>query len=370
MNHMCSTHGVGPKGKVKSSYSKAAAATAPITSTSTSSTSATTTRTTTMAQQLSRDVSQVSNVTNGAASDPTASSSTVDLSEYTDDDLREREIILLNKDSQSQLALSLMASKRQQQLAMNLPHVTLKYPDASVTNPAPPVSPNGKIFYFDIDNCLYKRSTRIHDLMQIYIHRYFKKHLHLNDKDARDLHMHYYKQYGLALEGLVRLHKVDAMEYNRVVDDALPLDRILVPNPELRDSLLKMKKSGKVERLWLFTNAYKNHGLRVIELLGLGDIFDGMTYCDYNEFPLICKPMEPSFEKAFKESGAVTKENLYFIDDSEINVKAARKFDWENVIQYIERDSDLPKDLSAYPALGIHVVRNILDLEAVCPELF
>ena len=293
----------------------------------------------------------------------------VNLNDYDDDDLKEREILILNQQSKSQLALSDLNSP-EFQLKSNLPRVNLTFPDTSVNSPAPKMSPNGKIFFFDIDNCLYHRSTRIHDLMQIYIHRYFKKHLHLNDKEAHDLHMHYYKQYGLALEGLVRLHKVDAMEYNKVVDDALPLDKILTPNPKLRNLLLDLKKSGKVERLWLFTNAYKNHGLKVIELLGLGDIFDGLSFCDYNNFPLICKPMEGAFEKAFIESGAVKKENVYFIDDSEINVKAARKFDWGKVIQYVELDSDLPEDLNTYPALDIHIVRSIMDLRSVCSELF
>lgn len=297
----------------------------------------------------------------------------IDLDQLNDDDLKEREILILNQNSQSQFCLNHLSAESQLEcqssLKKHLPPVSLTYPDASVDRP-PPVSENGKIFFFDIDNCLYRRSTKIHDLMQIYIHRYFKKHLHLNDKDAHDLHMSYYKQYGLAIEGLVRLHKVDALEYNKVVDDALPLEKILVPNLHLRNMLLEMKKSGKVERLWLFTNAYKNHALRVIYLLGLGDLFDGVTYCDYSTFPLVCKPMEKSFEKAFEESGAVDKKNVYFVDDSEINVKAARKYDWGKIIQFIELDSDLPEDLNTYPALDIHIIRSILDIKLVCPELF
>jgi pyrimidine and pyridine-specific 5'-nucleotidase len=292
--------------------------------------------------------------------------SSINLENLDDNDLKEREILILNKNSQSTLYLQNLNNKL---LKNNLPSVKLTYPN-SLLNKPPPLSPNGKIFFFDIDNCLYHRSTRIHDLMQIYIHRYFKKHLHLNDNEAHHLHMSYYKQYGLALEGLVRLHKVDAMDYNKVVDDALPLDKILVPNQNLRNLLLKLKNSGKVERLWLFTNAYKNHALRVIYLLGLGDLFDGLTYCDYNNFPLICKPMEKSFEIAFNESGAINKKNIYFIDDSELNVKAARKYDWGKIIQFVELDSDLPHDLNTYPALDIHIIRSILDIEKVCPELF
>lgn len=316
--------------------------------------------------QASTDTNNNSSSSTSALDSPYLSSA--ELAKLDDDDLREREILILNRNSESNLQLSKFANQINY-LANHLPPVSLTYPDI-INNPAPKLATDDKIFFFDIDNCLYRRSTRIHDLMQIYIHRYFKTHLHLNDKEAHQLHMSYYKQYGLALEGLVRLHKVDAMEYNKLVDDSLPLDKILTPNPQLRNLLLDMKKSGKIKRLWLFTNAYKNHALRVIHLLGIGDLFDGLSYCNYNEFPLSCKPMEKAFNKAFIESGASNKENIYFIDDSEMNVKAARKFNWGKIIQYVELDSDLPKDLNTYPALNIHIIRSILDIRKICPELF
>lgn len=48
------------------------------------------------------------------------------------------------------------------------------------------------------------------------------------------LHQQYYKDYGLALEGLVRFHHIDALKYNTEVDDALPLEHILRSDPALR----------------------------------------------------------------------------------------------------------------------------------------
>lgn len=283
-----------------------------------------------------------------------------------EDDAAEAEILVLSRNSQSQVSLLAPPEylARVEELQKNLPDVRLTYEGEA------PRSSGERVFFFDIDNCLYRRSTKIHDLMQIYIHRYFKQHLQLSDEEADKLHMHYYKQYGLALEGLVREHRVDALEYNKVVDDALPLEKILVPNPDLRDMLLRMKASKKVDKLWLFTNAYRNHGLRVIHLLGLGDVFDGLTYCDYNSFPLTCKPMEKSFSRALKQAGDIRPENAYFVDDSEINVKAAQHLQWKQVIHYVEMDSDLPQDGELYPSLGIHLIRDILDIEKVCPDLF
>jgi pyrimidine and pyridine-specific 5'-nucleotidase len=54
------------------------------------------------------------------------------------------------------------------------------------------------------------------------IDQYFIKHLELSREDAYKLHQDYYRTYGLAIEGLVRHHKIDPLEYNRQVDDALP----------------------------------------------------------------------------------------------------------------------------------------------------
>lgn len=141
--------------------------------------------------------------------------------------------------------------------------------------------------------------------------KYFMDHLSLSEQDADMLHQKYYKEYGLAIEGLVRYHKVDAMEYNKKVDDALPLDGVIVPNPQLRKMLEDIDKT-KV-RLWLFTNAYITHGMRVVNLLGISDLFEGITYCDYTEETLICKPHEAMFDKAEAEAGASSPEDCYFV---------------------------------------------------------
>ena len=127
-----------------------------------------------------------------------------------------------------------------------------------------------------------------------------------------------YKEYGLAIEGLVRHHKVDPLEYNRKVDDALPMDEVLSKDPELRQ-LLEDIDNSKV-KLWLFTNAYITHGKRVVRLLGVDDLFEGMTYCDYGARPLLCKPHPDMFKKAEIESGVHSASQCYFVGTSPLIV--------------------------------------------------
>lgn len=131
------------------------------------------------------------------------------------------------------------------------------------------------------------------------------------------LHQKYYKEYGLAIEGLTRHHKIDPLVFNREVDDALPLNEILKPDAKLRE-LLEDIDTTKVKP-WLLTNAYVNHGKRVVKLLEVDDLFEGITYCDYAQPRLICKPSEEMWEKAEKEAGAKSIDKCYFVGKDSIH---------------------------------------------------
>lgn len=161
------------------------------------------------------------------------------------------------------------------------------------------------------------------------INDYFIKHLELAAEDAWNLHVKYYKDYGLAIEGLARHHKINPLDFNTEVDDAIPLDDILSPDPELRE-LLESFDTDKV-KLWLFTNAHITHGQRVVKLLGVEDLFEGITYCDYAAPRLVPKPYPEMFEKAEREAGASSKDRCYFVDDSHLNCVAAEARGWRTV---------------------------------------
>ena len=147
--------------------------------------------------------------------------------------------------------------------------------------------------------------------MALKIDEYFARHLEISYEDAVKLHQEYYTNYGLAIEGLVRHHKIDPLEYNAQVDDALPLEGVIVPNPELREILEDIDKS-KVT-MWLFTNAYVNHAKRVIRLLDIENLFEGLTYCNYDEQPLLCKPHPDMYKKAMREAGVERPEDCFFV---------------------------------------------------------
>ncbi|KAJ9605562.1 putative suppressor of disruption of TFIIS [Cladophialophora chaetospira] len=221
---------------------------------------------------------------------------------------------------------------------------------------------NRAIFFFDIDNCLYAKSKKVHDHMARLINKYFITHLDISTEEATFLHQKYYKDYGLAIEGLTRFHKIDPLDFNREVDDALPLDELLTPHAETREMLERFDKS-KV-KMWLFTNAHITHGERVVRLLGIDDLFEGITFCDYRQTPLIPKPLPQMFAKAEREAGVTAETPIYFVDDSHLNCEAAYARGWTNTVHLVEPEvPDPPGKASKYQ---ISHLSQLLDL---FPEL-
>lgn len=225
--------------------------------------------------------------------------------------------------------------------------------------------------------------------------KFFVKHLDLTHEDARMLHGKYYKEYGLAIEGLARHHRIEPLEFNRQVDDALPLDRLLRPDAQLR-RLLEAVDRSRV-KLWLLTNAYITHAQRVVRLLGVADLFEGVTYCDYAQTPLVCKPSQAMYAKAEREAGASSPADCYFVgtpssssspspsspccpaccrafravdltcwppDDSAVNCKHARLRGWTTV-HLVEPGLAPPPE----PAAS-HTVRSLDELRSLFPDVF
>ncbi|CAO1632469.1 unnamed protein product [Parajaminaea phylloscopi] len=196
------------------------------------------------------------------------------------------------------------------------------------------------IVWFDIDNTLYHKSTRIAELMGQRIHAYFIG-LGLPEDEARQLHQQYYSQHGLAIRGLLKHHAgIDPLDYDRRVDGSLPLDDILKPEPALTALIEDLDRTKC--RVFALTNAYKTHGLRCIRLLGLEHLFEGIIYCDYAAGPLFCcKPDKGYFVAAAELIGVADTSKFFFVDDSAKNIKAAKEMGWRSAVFYNE---DEPQD--------------------------
>ncbi|KAI3622860.1 hypothetical protein GLX27_004036 [Malassezia furfur] len=221
------------------------------------------------------------------------------------------------------------------------------------------------ILWLDIDNTLYSQvDTRIPELMADRIRDYFRG-LGLDEHEAEKLHTHYYKEYGLAIRGLVKHHTIDPMDYDEKCDGSLPLERVLHPDPALR-ALLERIDRRKV-RVYALTNAYKTHARRVLSLLQLDSLVQGIVYCDYNIPNFSCKPEQAFYSAAQAAVHAAPDAHVYFVDDSMQNIVAARTFGWQSCVYFDElHPTDAPHTLDN----GVVCVSSLQQLPRIWPGVF
>ncbi|GAA6015365.1 hypothetical protein JCM11491_000400 [Sporobolomyces phaffii] len=254
--------------------------------------------------------------------------------------------------------------------------MTIQVTSPTGTPLGPPGPADGrKTVLFDIDNCLYSKDAGIAELMKEKIRAYFKR-LGLGEDEAAELHHRYYTEYGLAIRGLVRHHKVDPLDYDKHCDAALPLETVLKPDPELQ-RLLRDVDRTKV-RVWALTNAYVNHAVRVLSLLGLTEYFEGVVSCDYGAGEFSCKPEREFFDQALLAitSPPPAPESLHFVDDSALNIKGANSLGWGNCVLFDEAKDEAAKlgglDQIATGRDGarVSVVHDMQDLRKVWADIF
>ncbi|KAG8956551.1 hypothetical protein FRC04_000029 [Tulasnella sp. 424] len=224
------------------------------------------------------------------------------------------------------------------------------------------------IVWLDIDNTLYPPSMRIHDLMAERIFAYFRS----LDLDAETLANRYYKDYGLAIRGLVRHHQIDPLDFDRKCDGTLPLDDILKPDP---DTIQLLKDFDREKtRVWALTNAYKDHANRVLKVLGLSDLVERVVFCDYTDPQFSCKPEPLFYQRALDQAGVKDPSKCYFIDDSLKNVVAAKKLGWGSCVLYRESTPDSGNPVVSSGDQGITdidaTVTSLQELRTVWSHLF
>lgn len=194
--------------------------------------------------------------------------------------------------------------------------------------------PKHPIFFFDLDNTLYPKSSGIDQLMARRIELFFTEHLKLPIEESRVLGARFYQDYGLAIKGLIKHFAIDPVVYDEFVDGGLPLDTILKPSDKLKQILTLLNEHGTC---WVFTNAGKTHAMRVLKLLDLQSLFAGIIYCDYSEPNFPSKPDRLAFQRAMECAAVDDPKRCFFFDDSIGNIRTAQEIGWKAV--YVNEDA-------------------------------
>lgn len=209
-----------------------------------------------------------------------------------------------------------------------------------------------EILFFDLDDTLYPHDTGLWEAIKARMSLYMQARLNLPEDQIPELRRHYFETYGTTLRGLQRHHQVEADDYLAFVHD-LPLGEFLQPDPRVRALL-----EGLPQTKWIFTNADAYHARRVLRVLALDQLFEGII--DVRAIDFACKPEPKAYRKALELANARQSDRCMLLDDSPVNLAGARKFGITTV---------LVREGVPHPDAG-YTIPGLLALPDAVPELW
>lgn len=173
------------------------------------------------------------------------------------------------------------------------------------------------ILFFDLDATLYSASNGLWEQIRLRIYQYMREELGIAEEIIPSTRDHYWKTYGTTLEGLRIHHQVDPDDYLAYVHN-LPLDEYLQKDQDLRDLLNSLP-----QELWVFTNSDRSHADRVLEKLGIADIFTGIV--DLISMDFVIKPNPEAYQIALESVGGADPAECVLFDDLAANLIGAER---------------------------------------------
>ena len=141
---------------------------------------------------------------------------------------------------------------------------------------------------FDLDNTLYPAECDLFAEIDTRMTDFVSRLLELPPLEARKVQKHYYATYGTTLSGLMKVHKIDPADFLHHVHD---ID--LSPLPDL--PVLRQAISALPGRKFVYTNGSRRHAERVVDKMGLEDLFHGSFGIEDAEYTP--KPNQSSYDR-------------------------------------------------------------------------
>ncbi|WP_332656836.1 pyrimidine 5'-nucleotidase [Brevundimonas sp.] len=178
---------------------------------------------------------------------------------------------------------------------------------------AEPVSPTElgadlrhvRSWIFDLDDTLYPPERQILKRVSERIGHFMVRTTGLPPDEAKALQKRYLMDHGAALGGLMKDYTIDPEEFLADVHD-VPLHD-LEPDEGLRAGLERLTGPR-----YVFTNGSTRHGERVLEQLGISDLFDGLFAVEHAR--LVPKPHPDTFALMLDRFGLDPATAAFFED--------------------------------------------------------
>ncbi len=167
---------------------------------------------------------------------------------------------------------------------------------------------------FDLDNCLYPASAKLFELIDHRMTDYVQQRFGLDRDEARALQKRYFHEHGTTLSGLMMANEIDPHEFLDFVHD-IDLARISA-DPDLVALIDRLPG-----RKFVFTNGDETYARRVLDKLGLANLWDGLH--DIHAMSYVPKP-DPRAYRLLCDRHGIDPARALFADDMARNLAPAK----------------------------------------------
>ena len=195
--------------------------------------------------------------------------------------------------------------------------------------------PHINTWVFDLDNTLYHPRHRLFDQIDANMGAFISRMFDCDLVEARRIQKDYFHAHGTTLAGLMNDHGVKPDDFLDFVHDIVLDD--LEPEPGLREALAALPG-----RRIIFTNADAVYAKRVLERLGIADLFEGIY--DIRAAHFIPKPADAPYQSLVETHDIDPKTSIFF-EDMARNLIPAHRLGFttvwiDNGSESGDRDSD------------------------------
>lgn len=186
-----------------------------------------------------------------------------------------------------------------------------------------PSQPRSKVWIFDLDDTLHDASAQIFPQLNRAMTEYIMDKLKLEEPEAFRLRQHYWRIYGATLKGLMRHHGTCPRHFLQQTHELLELPQMVIKTKRLRHFLQRLPG-----RKVIFTNAPMSYAERVLDLLGIDDLFEVVFSVESTRFHP--KPGIRGFKHVLSKIGVVPSDCIMVEDNLEA-LKTAKRMGMKTV---------------------------------------
>jgi putative hydrolase of the HAD superfamily len=178
--------------------------------------------------------------------------------------------------------------------------------------------------FIDLDDTIYPPSSGIWEMIRMRIDDYLLEKMDFSREKIPSIRQELFQQYGTTLRGLQQVYGVDEKDYLDYVHD-IPIEDRIQPDITLHHFFSTLPCNR-----FIFTNADRNHALRILKAMDMEKDFTGII--DIHSIAPYCKPQVESFQIALQIAGNPNPGNCMIIDDTPRNLETAMQMGMHTVL--------------------------------------